>query len=290
MRIHHLLFADNIWLLSTCLGTLADMVKSVQDALEVFGWRMPLEEACWCTTVPDDIGGTLVVNGVHVRRSPKAVGFKALGVRLAFNGRCGSEVDWRIERAWAAFYAKKQLFLRSNASISARIRLLERLVPNTLLWCAGSWHATLADLRKIRSTQTQMLRKIIAIKRYPNEDLDAYMPRCYRCCDRFRVASHTMRWDERSQMYVARFAGHIARMRLHDPDRLTLQALHWRNQAWLDIVAENNNGNQLHCRRLKVWRWESSLVRFFGRAWEAVADDREEWERQTRNFSIWRCA
>ena len=69
----------------------------------------------------------------------------------------------------------------------------------------------------------------------------------------------------------------------YDSGRLTVEVTHWRNRTWLDIVAAANNGAQLHCRRLRVWRWEHLLVQRFGKDWEAQAEDKEKWERESRN-------
>jgi len=56
-------------------------------------------------------------------------------------------------------------------------------------------------------------------------------------------------------------------------------------QAWLSAVAKDNGGKQLHCRRLKVRRWESTLVRFFSKDWEEQAADRDEWDKRTVHFA-----
>ena len=83
---------------------------------------------------------------------------------------------------------------------------------------------------------------------------------------------------DRAQAVIYRFAGHVARLRKYDPGRITAEALHWKNRFWLDIVEQENNGAQLHCRRLKVWRWEQQLIRSFGRDWEEQAQDKDVWE------------
>ena len=258
---------------------LSRMIKALIDALEVFGWDMPLQEACWCTTLADNIPCELNVTGVTVKRELRAIGFKALGTRITLDGRCRVEIENRIDRSWAAFFSKKHLLLCHAASVVARLKLLQRLVPHTLFWCAGSWHPTQGDLRRLRSTQLAMARKIICTKRRPDEPVDEFMPRSYRLCNSFLQSAGAESWDRQAHILIARFAGHVARMQAYAPERLTIQALHWRNQHWLDIIAASNNGRQLHCRKLKVWRYERTLVQHFGKNWEEQACDRETWER-----------
>ena len=84
---------------------------------------------------------------------------------------------------------------------------------------------------------------------------------------------------------IARFAGHIARIQMYDPSRLTVATLHWRNGQWLNLVASNNNGNQLHCRKLKVWRWETNLIKMFGESWEQDAFNKDDWEIKAHEFA-----
>ena len=159
--LHHLIFADNCWLFATSMNMLSRMIKALVDALTIFGWDMPLQEACWCTTLADNISGELNITGVTVKRELRAIGFKALGTRITLDGRCRVEIENRIDRSWAAFFSKKHLLLCHAASVVARLKLLQRLVPHTLFWCAGSWHPTQGDLRRLRSTQLAMARKII---------------------------------------------------------------------------------------------------------------------------------
>ena len=102
---------------------LSEMGDVVGAALEAFGWDMPLDQACWCTTAADTLPGRLVVRESAVKRQPRAVGFKALGTQITFNGRCGVEIEQRLGKSWAAFYSMKHLLLCHSASITARIKL-----------------------------------------------------------------------------------------------------------------------------------------------------------------------
>ena len=96
------------------------------------------------------------------------------------------------------------------------------------------------------------------------------------------------RWDFRAHLLISRFAGHVARIEKYDQGRLTVEAMHWRNQKWLDIVAASNGGRQLHCRKLKVRRWERTLVKYFGKDWEAQAQDKDTWQTKLQDYAKWR--
>ena len=133
-----------------------------------------------------------------------------------------------------------------------------------------------------------MLRKIVRVRPRPLEDMANFMPRSVRTCVLFMESVKAVRWDFRAHLYISRFAGHVARIESYDQGRLTVESLHWRNQEWIDLVAASNGGRQLHCRRLKVRRWERTLVKYFGRDWEEQAMDKIAWDALLHDYANWR--
>ena len=82
---------------------------------------------------------------------------------------------------------------------------------------------------------------------------------------------------------VFKWAGWVARLNVFDPSRITLHVLLHKNWDWLRVIADQFNGRQLHGRRLKVWRWEALVYKFFdenfpGTSWIQAAQDKSEWE------------
>ena len=149
------------------------------------------------------------------------------------------------------------------------------------------WCPTRNDLKKLWSAQLAMLRKIVRVRPRPLEDMAIFMPRSVRTCVLFMESVKAVRWDFRAHLYISRFAGHVARIKSYDQGRLTVESLHWRNQEWIDLVAASNGGRQLHCRRLKVWRWERTLVKYFGRDWEEQAMDKIAWDALLHDYANW---
>ena len=141
---------------------------------------------------------------------------------MTFDGRCGAEIEKRINSAWSAFFGMKHLLLCDSASIVARLKVMDRVVPNTLLWCAGTWCPTQNDLKKIWSAQLAMVKKIVRVRRRLGEELELFMPRANRLCSSFLHIAASERWDRRVHVCVARFAGHVARIHVYDPERLTV--------------------------------------------------------------------
>ena len=137
-----------------------------------------------------------------------------------------------------------------------------------------------------------MIRKMLRIKRPSTETLEAYCIRCARAVKHTRAKHAIEAWDAYYHRLVFQWAGHVSRMSSYDPSRITHQVLQFRNWQWIQTVAYLNGGNQLHCRRLRVWRWERPLYRFFedhSTSWEEVACDKAKWTHLLDELVTWRC-
>ena len=76
----------------------------------------------------------------------------------------------------------------------------------------------------------------------------------------------------------------------YDPFRITFQVLRFKDWQWIQNVANQNYGNQLHCRQLHVWRWERPLYKFFEtrpESWGQIAVDEQEWHRLLDEMVEW---
>ena len=91
-------------------------------------------------------------------------------------------------------------------------------------------------------------------------------------------------WDVLVRREIFRWAGWTARLQDFDTSRITLKILKHKNWEWLQTIARNNKGRQLHGRCLRVWRWEALIYNFFRENhqdanWFLAALDQEGWNR-----------
>ena len=99
-------------------------------------------------------------------------------------------------------------------------------------------------------------------------------------------------WDSTYHRLHFSWAGHVFCIGQYDPDRVTFQVLMHKNWQWIQSVAAQNGGNQLHCRKLHTWRWEGPISRFFegrGCIWEQKAVSELEWNQLLNEMVTWRC-
>ena len=98
-------------------------------------------------------------------------------------------------------------------------------------------------------------------------------------------------WDAWYHRSVFKWAGHVARMQQYDHRRLTYRVFKHRCWKWIQAVAASHRGSQLHGKRLRIWRWERPVYKFFGTCcWETAAQDKTEWESQLDKMMQWRGA
>ena len=245
-----------------------------------------------CTTAADDQHFAISAEGQVLKRALRKEGFKALGTKITFDNAFESELYARIAKAWRAFFKYKDLLCCRDCTIHKRLKLLGCLVENALFWCAGSWNLTQAQLSKLRGVQQTMIRKMLCIKPTPTEDVASY---CIRCAHMVRNTMHRCRvegWDAHYHRLLFYWAGHVHRIGVYDPDRLTYQVLKYKDMNWICLVASQNSGNQLHCRRLRTWRWERPLFKYFEDrpcTWQESAADKEQWLQQVNAMVSWRC-
>eukprot|EP00973_Karenia_brevis_P057422 7988178-Karenia_brevis.AAC.1 len=95
-------------------------------------------------------------------------------------------------------------------------------------------------------------------------------------------------WDARYHRSVFLWAGHLARMSKYDSNRGSYQAFIFKNWAWIRGQS-SEHGNQQHHRRLKTWRWERPLCKYFDPdPWEPAALDEERWNQLVPAMVAWR--
>ena len=292
MHLSLLFFADNFWLLATSPQMLEAMTQKWLDLLTAAGWEVPLEETTWCTTAPDEHHWKVHAQGSALPRSSRKVGFMALGVRLTFDNSFAYELSERISKAWRAFYKYRDLLCCKNCPMKPRLKLLRLLVACALFWCAGSWNLTTVQLAKLRGVQQAMIRKMLGLRAHDGETVADFCERHARSVKHVLLSHGERSWDATYHRLMFSWAGHVQRIGSYDPQQPTFQVLHYKDWQWIQLIASQNSGNQLHCRKLHTWRWERPLYKFFQDredSWEQVAANKAEWQQLLPDMVTWRC-
>ena len=148
--IYLVTFADNYWLVATDPHTLRLMTCGWLRLLGGVGWETPTEDLTWCTTVDDDINIKILVDGKLISRPKRGEGFKVLGTMITFDNNFDVEIENRLARANATFYANWELLGCTSSPLAKRMQIFRATVESTFLWCAGSWNLRVEQLKRIK--------------------------------------------------------------------------------------------------------------------------------------------
>ena len=159
-----------------------------------------------------------------------------------------------------------------------RLELLNSLVSHSLFWCSGSWNLTKRQESKLRGVQQKMLLKMVGIRPVTDETKPEYMARANRRLKHLKTFHKVAEWDKAYLKSIFSWAGHVSRIKQYDKGRITYKVLTFKSWRWIQTVAEENRGCQLHGRRLRTWRWERPMYKLFTNdRWENLAQDKQSW-------------
>ena len=130
-----------------------------------------------------------------------------------------------------------------------------------------------------------MLRKMMPLRKRPAETAEALMQRIGKNIKRVKEEYAFRDWGEVYFEHVFTWAGHVARLGDYDRDRVTHRVLEYRNYKWIRERARQNKGNQMHGRKVRVWRWEHRVDKLFQRGdWQAAARSKAAWRTHLEKF------
>ena len=197
----------------------------------------------------------------------------------------------RKKRAWSAFFAHKALLCHKQGNLKKRIQLLDSLVSRSLFWCSGTWVLTRKECESLRGLQSKMERKMLRQKKEPEDTAGVFVHRANKRLRLFSSEHGRLSWSVRYHKSVFSLAGHFARFPQYDVDRLTHCVLRYTDWAYIQQIAVQNSGRQLHCRRLRTWRWERQMYKYFPSspsAWLEAAQDKKLWASSLDSMALWR--
>jgi len=279
-------FADNFWLFASNPSMLQDMLSCWLDCLGRYGFSVPIEECTYCSVVPDNIPSKVVVRGIEVPRSPREIGFKALGCLISFTNHFHSEIEHRISRMWRSFFKYEHIFCNPKVPLRKRMHLVGQLAQQSLLW----WLLTKKEESRINAVQLEIYRKMTFPRKNDAEGIDEFMHRTNGYIARCRRKFAIQPWVSHYYRAVYKWAGHLARLVQYDPQRLTYRVFSWKDFQWLKGVMAANGGRQIHGRYLRTWRWERACYKQYKKSqdWRTDALDKRKWEEMLSSMVTWR--
>ena len=123
-----------------------------------------------------------------------------------------------------------------------------------------------------------MIRRMLSFYRPPGEDMATFMERTNGIIKNLMQLHQIERWDLTARRYIFKWGSWLARLEQLDPERLTGWFFIFKDWCWIQKITRDNQGRQLHCRKLRTWRWERPFYKILGEHWPAIARDKEKWD------------
>ena len=198
------------------------------------------------------------------------------------------EFQSRLNAAWAKFWDLWPLLGKRDANLHKRIRLLEATVAKTLLWCSETWYLTVKQKRKLRTLQRTMLRKIVLVRRGPDEEYVTWIRRATRQAEANAKESGATCWLSTALSNKWKWAGELSRMSL---ERWASRTTFWRDSKWWSFQPRGGSSygaRPMRARPGYIPRWENELNQFASlqgwTSWQDVAKNVKSWEAAEKDF------
>ena len=199
------------------------------------------------------------VNGMRYPIVHPKEGFRVLGTQFTLVGGVSTELDGRIAAAWGKFHQIWPLLRRRDTDLTKRLRLFDSNVARSVLWCCESWTLTVAEKRRLQSTERAMLRRFAAPRRAHDEDYLSWLSRSTHSAERARDSAGINSWNVAASLRKWSWAGHVARMHAH---RWASRMTTWRDSVWWAEQDHRSSPSVIRPMRARVGhftRWETEL-------------------------------
>ena len=179
--LHHLCWADDLYAMAGSIEhlfrILTDMTNAVED-LDML-WKEKSLKIVAGPYTGYKPGQTIEIVSKKGRSYTWHVteGMEALGTWLDSRG-CSETSMWhRISKGNSLFLAKKALFCDLKILVSKRISAFNATCVPTVLHGSGEWACTQCMFQSLRPWELGKLRRILCLRRRPNEGSVDYMKR-----------------------------------------------------------------------------------------------------------------
>ena len=247
-----------------------------------------------CSTWLSDKTGALEIDRVSFPVVSRNEGFKVLGTTFTLDASTDVEFQARINAAWAKFWALWPLLGKRDADLKKRFKLLQSTVAMTLLWCSETWVLTVKQKRHLRAVQRSMLRKLMCVRRRPEEEYVPWIRRATKTAEQEATKCGVKCWLSMHLVNKWRWAGALANM---GGERWAARTTFWRDSEWWSY--QPRGGSSYGARPFRprpgnILKWEDEFRKYAAHCswdfWQKVATREAEWQAHEASFVtyVWR--
>ena len=274
-----LLYMDDGVLWSRNCQELKQKIEEFSTVLERYGLSLNLKKCqLYCTPAcpgPHE----LCLQSIKLRGQE---GLDVMGIRLYQGVSSTSIIYPMLMRAQSKFWSLKHL-LRSKVSVTARLKLMHKVVTNAALWCCSSFPPDKGSLKAANTQQTLLIGWLLRLGKRHEEDWLSFRLRLVRSARAMLHRAGLPRW---STCWLQRwwgYAGHRARCMLRDFPPFSaeldfVRTLHWWKQQ---SAAGRQHPGQFYPRLMNL---ERAMDKACSGPWREAAQDRKGWQDKQQEW------
>ena len=161
----NLRFADDVFLVSTSLGKLRDMLCDFKTNTEAVGLGIHPEKTRILSNQNKVKAKEITVDNIQIEILPKGDRARYFGQKITFEDQGTAEIKNRLKAAWAAFHKYRQELTPKDYRLCYRLRLFNMVVTPTLTHASGTWTLTQKHEKMIKTAQRKTLRLTVQTQR-----------------------------------------------------------------------------------------------------------------------------
>ena len=184
--------------------------------------------------------------------------YKYLGQTIQTENRMPNEIDQRIRAGWSSFGKNKEILQDRDIPMCLKRKVFNQCIIPTITYGCQTWTLTEKIMRKIRTTQRAMERKMLGIK------LQDKVPN-----NKIRQQTGTMDIAENILRLKWKWAGHLARTQ---DNRWTKRCTEWQPRE-----GKRSRGRP-------QTRWRDDIRKAGGPTWSRTAKDRQRWRALSEGY------
>ena len=179
------------------------------------------------------------------------------------------------------------MLMNRKVSINQRLRLFNATVTKCVLWCCESWTLKVEDTAQLRTAFRSMLRKMVGLRRYPDQSYLDWIGPATRQAVRKAAAVNVYEWPEEQKKLKWNWAGHVARS---GAQTWVSKTTFWRDSNWQKLMMTLGVARPLRPSRRRWAKWEDSVRRHCETltrdSWTTLANDRAKWKVGSESLKL----
>ena len=274
LRVSETAYVDDMLLWHGSREGLQEKVEHLVRLLASWGLKVNLQKCqLYCSPHSAD-SGPFVVDAQTIRCDDHVM---VMGIPFRVGITSKEAMMPLFTKVKNKFWTLKGM-LRSKTNLTGRLRLLHKVLGNTVLWCAGALMPDQSALKAISTLQLQLAVWTMRLSKDTNEDWVSFRLRTLRAARYALQRTCPERWSTSWLKRAWGYAGHRARSSTWRCPPLSALIDGFRTLTWWQTEQASPQGKR-HSGRFfpKLMNTERALDRAACGPWRQVAQHRDRW-------------